>query len=233
MIRNGRIDCESEGKCCIQLARQEGWYEDDEIIGPHGSALGLGAGFLGHFEKAHAFPLGGVGAQKRAHGVPRRVDQRGDERRRVFHLPSHSGAARSTIRVPTGAIAKRVSAAERAMTTVPEGTLWAPMAPRTIWSTVEILTNDVNVMKTNGKSETSASATTSASGRLSSVSTWLCMAGDIARRLGGPSIAWLAPRHLGQNLGETRSGPAWPYRGQGVGIELAESGKSPSDAPTT
>ena len=49
--------------------------------------------------------------------------------------------------------------------TVLEGTLCAPMALRTIWSTVEIFTNAVTLMNANGKSDTIASATTSTTGR--------------------------------------------------------------------
>ena len=67
------------------------------------------------------------------------------------------------------------------MTTVLDGTLCAPMALRTIWSTVEIFTNAVTVMNANGKSDTIASATTS---------------DDRAARAGRPrSPAW--PRRAG------------------------------------
>src|SRR5882757_2250623 len=85
------------------------------------------------------------------------------------------------MRDPTGAIARTVSAADRAMTTAPEGTFCAPTAPRTICSTVEIFTNEVSVMNTNGRSDTSASATTSASGRLKSSSTDAPPIGTAAR----------------------------------------------------
>ena len=151
-----------------------------------------------------------------------------------FAFPSHSGAARSMMRAPKGAMASTVSAAERAMTTVPEGTLCAPMAPRTICSTVEIFTKDVSVMKTNGKRETSASATTSASGRLRRLSTELCMAGIAgAAACDGEDSAFLAPRHLRQNVGKAwGSGPC-----SATGTASASSSPSrvspPSDAPTT
>ena len=75
------------------------------------------------------------------------------------------GSAFVQIFSPTGCIARSVSEAASAMTTVFDGTLCAPIALRTIWSTVEIFTNAVTLMNTNGKSETSASATTRTIGR--------------------------------------------------------------------
>ncbi len=76
-----------------------------------------------------------------------------------------SGRARSAMVSTTGAIVSSESAAASAMTTVFEGTPWAPMALRTICSVVDAFTNEVVTIKRKGKSETSASATTSASGR--------------------------------------------------------------------
>ena len=73
--------------------------------------------------------------------------------------------------------------------TVFEGTLCAPMALRTICSTVAIFTNAVTLMNANGRSDTSASATTSAMGRESRSS---------ERRAPGP----LARRRVG--LGRAR-----------------------------
>src|SRR5262245_41705876 len=51
------------------------------------------------------------------------------------------------------------------MTTVFDGTLCAPIALFTIWRTVELFTNAVTLMKTNGTSDTTASATTRTMGR--------------------------------------------------------------------
>src|SRR5690348_16947917 len=82
-------------------------------------------------------------------------------------------------------------------------------------------------MKTNGKSETSARATTSARGRLRSESTELCMTLGAPRRRGGRRLAAIAPRHLRENVGEARSGGARAARGNGVGIELAEPREPP------
>ena len=62
-------------------------------------------------------------------------------------------------------MATSVSAAASAMMTVPDGTPCAPMALRTIWSTVAIFTNAVTVMNANGRSDTIASATTRTIGR--------------------------------------------------------------------
>ena len=75
-----------------------------------------------------------------------------------------TGVARSMIFDPTGAIAMSARAAARAMTTVFDGTFCAPMAPLTMCRTVDILRKAVRLMKTNGASETSASATMSAMG---------------------------------------------------------------------
>ena len=80
-------------------------------------------------------------------------------------LPANEGRARAAIRSPTGAIATSVSAAASAMMTLFEGTLCAPIALRTICSTVEIFTKAVTVMNTNGRSDTIASATTRTMGR--------------------------------------------------------------------
>ena len=66
-------------------------------------------------------------------------------------FPAKSGAARAAIRSPTGAMAMSVSAAARAMITLLDGTLCAPMALRTICSTVAIFTNAVTVMNANGQ----------------------------------------------------------------------------------
>ena len=46
-----------------------------------------------------------------------------------------------------------------------DGTLCAPIALRTIWSTVAIFTKAVTVMNASGRSDTIASATTSTIGR--------------------------------------------------------------------
>ena len=77
---------------------------------------------------------------------------------------SASGAARSKMRCPTGAIAISVSAVASAMIDgVRRHRLRADRAADDL-EHVEIFTNAVTPMKTNGTSETSASATTSAIG---------------------------------------------------------------------
>jgi hypothetical protein len=78
---------------------------------------------------------------------------------------SSNGPARSAMREPTGAIASTVRAPANAITTVFVGTLCAPMAPRTICSTVEIFTNAVSVMNANGSSVASPMARISVIGR--------------------------------------------------------------------
>jgi hypothetical protein len=90
------------------------------------------------------------------------------------------------MRVPTGAIASKVSAPASAMITVLEGMFCAPIAPRTICSTVEILTKAVSVMNANGKSAARAKIITSVIGRMNASSATL---GDAlaARAIDGTS----------------------------------------------
>src|SRR5262245_2255205 len=77
-------------------------------------------------------------------------------------------------------------------------------------------------MKPNGKSETSASATTSARGRLKMESTELCMARGVPRRR-RRGIAATASRDLRQNVCKSGGRHTPAARGDGVCIELAES----------
>src|SRR6185503_14758480 len=98
-----------------------------------------------------------------------------------------------------------VSAVASAMTTVFDGTDCAPIALRTIWSTVEIFTNAVTPMKRKGKSDTSASATTSAIGLPRKSSAWCCIllfhrsGGDLAE-LGEACLGGADDDHLVDDL---------------------------------
>src|SRR5690606_11998614 len=140
------------------------------------------------------------------------------------------------MRLPTGAIAISVSAAASAITTVFEGTPCAPIAPRTMCRTVEIFTKAVTDMKAKGKSETTASATTSASGRLkrSAVSPSAACA-RAGRRSSGSSQASLRTRLLLARCAAFRAGEdlaagdgglgALARLDEAIGPELAELGE--------
>ena len=132
-----------------------------------------------------------------------------------------SGAARAAILSPTGAMATSVSAAARAMMMVLEGTPCAPMALRTIWSTVAIFTNAVTVMNANGRSDTTASATTRTIGRESRSST-------PSRPPAAVTCCCLALEGAGEHVGEgrARSGQALPGHSELTGGELAELGEA-------
>src|SRR5450755_3534913 len=91
------------------------------------------------------------------------------------------------MRVPTGAMASKVSAPASAMMTVLDGMFCAPIAPRTICSTVEIFTNAVSVMNANGNSAASAKIMTSVIGRMNASPCTAGCAGAPSATLGSSS----------------------------------------------
>ena len=126
----------------------------------HRRPVGGGPRAPRHVEEPRALGLARVGAQEVTERLAYGVDAGLDERRPCPRRPWRSGAARARAAIfsATGAIARIVSAPASAMMTVPDGTLCAPIALRTICRTVAIFTNDVTVMKANGSNDTSASA---------------------------------------------------------------------------
>src|SRR5450755_3970262 len=97
------------------------------------------------------------------------------------------------MRVPTGAMASKVRAPASAMITVLDGMFCAPIAPRTICSTVEIFTNAVNVMNANGKSAANAKITTKLMGRMNASSSAGACAGAASATPGSSSVAIATP----------------------------------------